>query len=55
MLKEKSISTEALEKLLKKYKNKIGFDMIEPNIITFWCYDKHRSGKEKHLGIRRLI
>ena len=51
----KSISVEALEKLLEKYKNKIGFDMIELDIINFWYYDKYQSGKEKHLGIRRLV
>jgi hypothetical protein len=53
--KIKSISVEVLEKLLQKHRNKIGFDMIELDIINFWYYDKYQSGKEKHLGIRRLV
>ena len=53
--KIKSISVEAFLKLLQKHRNKIGFDHIEPDIINFWYYDKYQSGKEKHLGIRRLV
>ena len=33
--KIKSISVEVLEKLLQKHRNKIGFDMIELDIINF--------------------
>ena len=51
----KSISVEALEKLLEKYKNKIGFDQIEPNVLKFWTYNKYCPGKEKMLGMRRLV
>ena len=51
----KNISLEVLEKLLQRKKDKIGFDMIEPNVIKFWKYDKYCSGKEQYLGIRRLV
>ena len=53
--KIKTMSLEVLERLLEKYKYKIGFEMIELDIINFWYYDKYQSGKEKHLGIRRLV
>ena len=53
--KIKSISVEVLEKLLQKHRNKIGFDMIELDIINFWYYDRRCPGKEKQLGMRRLV
>ena len=53
--KIKSISVEVLEKLLQKHRNKIGFEMIELDIINFWYYDRRCTGKEKQLGIRRLV
>ena len=53
--KIKSISVEVLEKLLQKHRNKIGFDMIELDMIKFWKYDRYCSGKEQYLGIRRLV
>jgi hypothetical protein len=53
--KIKSISVEVLEKLLQKYKYKIGFEMIELDIINFWSYDRRCPGKEKQLGMRRLV
>ena len=53
--KIKSISVEVLEKLLQRFRNKIGFDMIESDVIKFWKYDKYCSGKEQYLGIRRLV
>ena len=53
--KIKSISVEVLEKLLQKHRNKIGFDMIELDIINFWSYDRRCPGKEKQLGMRRLV
>jgi hypothetical protein len=53
--KIKSISVEVLEKLLQKHRNKIGFDMIELDIINFWSYDWRCPGKEKQLGMRRLV
>ena len=53
--KIKSISVEVFLKLLQKHKNKIGFDMIELDIINFWSYDRRCPGKEKQLGMRRLV
>ena len=54
-IKIKTMSLEVLERLLEKYKHKIGFEMIELDIINFWSYDRRCPGKEKHLGIRRLV
>ena len=51
----KNISVEALEKLLQKHRNKIMFDYIEQDVLNFWTYDKYCPGKEKHLGMRRLV
>ena len=45
----KNISLEVLEKLLQRKKDKIGFDMIEPNVIKFWVYDKYHPGKVQYL------
>ena len=53
--KIKTMSLEVLEKLLEKYKYKIGFEMIELDIINFWSYDRRCPGKEKQLGMRRLV
>ena len=53
--KIKTMSLEVLEKLLQKHRNKIGFDMIELDIINFWSYDRRCPGKEKQLGMRRLV
>ena len=53
--KIKTMSLEVLERLLEKYKYKIGFDHLEPDIINFWSYDRRCPGKEKQLGMRRLV
>ena len=53
--KIKTMSLEVLERLLEKYKYKIGFEMIELDVINFWYYDRRCPGKEKQLGMRRLV